>query len=156
MIESSEILDQLRSTPRALASLSDGLNPEILHHRTPEEPWSANDILAHLRACADVWGESILEMLEKNHPTIRYVSPRTWMKKTNYPRLEFHESLAAFTRQRLELMATLVVLEPAGWQRSGTFLTAKQGREQTVLDYAQRLVEHEASHLDQLKKLLAP
>jgi hypothetical protein len=48
------MLNNLRATPRRLESLSQGLDPAKLHVRSPEEPWSANDVLAHLRACADV------------------------------------------------------------------------------------------------------
>ncbi len=40
-----------------------------------EEDWSAKDILAHLRTCADVWGKHIVIMMMQDHPTLRYISP---------------------------------------------------------------------------------
>lgn len=147
-------LEILETTPRDLASLSKGLDQARLHSRSKEEPWSANDILAHLRACADVWGKSIVAMLTQNHPTLRYVSPRTWMKKTNYPEQEFHISLEAFTQQRMELLAMLNRLKLEDWSRGATFKATTKGQQQTVLRYAQRLARHESEHCTQLKNLL--
>jgi hypothetical protein len=36
-----------------------------------EGAWSPNEILAHLRACADVWDGGIQAMIERDHPTLR-------------------------------------------------------------------------------------
>ena len=83
-VDSAEIektLKSLAATPHRLRSLTDDLDKTPLHFRSEEDPWSANDILAHLRACADVWGKSIMAMISQEHPTLRYVSPRTWMRK---------------------------------------------------------------------------
>ncbi len=82
--------------------------------------WSANDVLAHLRGCADVWGGYILRMLDEDRPTFDAVSSRTWITQTNYPELDFGPSLRAFASQRAELFD---VLEPSpldGWARAAT------------------------------------
>ena len=94
-----------------------GRNNTQLTFKPGEDTWSANEILAHLRSCADVWGKSILAMISTNHPTLRYVSPRTWVRKTNYPGLEFRRSLEEFTGQRIELLQRLKALAPADWSR---------------------------------------
>ena len=149
-----QVFKLLSSTPRLLASLSKGLDESRLRFRPDEDAWSANDVLAHLRACADVWGKSILAMLVQDHPTLRYVSPRTWMKKTNYPQQEFRPSLEAFTQQRLELLDTLTALKPKDWSRGATFTATIRGREQTVLSYAGRMARHENEHCNQIEALL--
>jgi hypothetical protein len=113
-----------------------------------------NDILAHLRACADVWGKSILAMVAQDHPTLRYVSPRTRMKKTNYAALDFHASLQAFAQQRAELVKALSNLDAAGWLRGATFTGTTRGREATVLSYARRITDHEREHCEQLEAIL--
>jgi hypothetical protein len=152
--EIKTILASLEAAPVHLAALSQGLDLASLHTRSEQEPWSVNDILAHLRACADVWGKSILAMLAQDHPTMRYVSPRTHLKKTAYPEQEFPASLAAFTAQRQELLGALKALEPAGWSRGATFTATTRGREGTVLSYAQRLAQHESEHMAQIRSLL--
>lgn len=83
--EIANLLKLLAATPRRLAAVSRSLNNARLRSRPDDLTWSANDILAHLRACADVWGKSILAMIAYNHPTLRYVSPRTWIKKNQLP-----------------------------------------------------------------------
>ena len=60
-----------------------------LQYRIDKKAWSVNDILAHLRSCADVWGGSIEAMLAQDKPTLPYRHPRQWIKKTNYPNLLF-------------------------------------------------------------------
>src|SRR5262249_11408288 len=136
--EIEKVLKILGETPPRLESLSKGLAPARLHARSPEEPWSANDILAHLRACADVWGKSIMAMIAQDHPTLRYISPRTWIRKKDYPEQEFRVSLEAFEKQREELLGILKTLRTEDWSRGATFTATTKGREQTVLSYAQR------------------
>jgi hypothetical protein len=149
-----KILTLLEETPRRLTSLTDGLERAQLQIKLDEEAWSVNDILAHLRACADVWGKSMMMMLAQDHPTLRYVSPRTWMRKSNYPAQEFHGSLQAFTQQRNDLLQSLKNLAIEDWSRGATFTGTVKGRDQTVFSYAQRIADHETQHLDQIESVL--
>ena len=145
------LLNLLSATPRRLASISQGVDDNRLYLKPEETAWSANDILAHLRACADVWGKSILAMIVQDHPTLRYVSPRTWIRKTNYLEQDFQESLQAFTQQRWEL---LKALKSADWSRGATFTGTTRGREQTILSYVRRITDHEQEHCQQIEDLL--
>ena len=79
-----------------------------------------NDVLAHLRSCADMWGKYMATIIAEDRPTIRAMNPTTWIKSTNYPGLEFAPSLRAFTKQRGELLALLRPLPKAGWSRIAT------------------------------------
>jgi DinB family protein len=152
--EIEKTLKSLTASPDRLKALSKGLDKTQLHFRSAEEPWSFNDILAHLRGCADVWGKSILAMISQEHPTLRYVSPRTWMRKTNYPEQDFDISLEAFTKQHNELLEALKALTNNDWSRGATFTATTKGREQTVLSYAQRIAQHENEHCIQIEALL--
>jgi hypothetical protein len=152
--EINEILSLLAEMPRRLVSMTQGLENARLYSKAEEESWSVNDILAHLRACADVWGKSILAMISQDHPTIRYVSPRTWLRKTDYPAQEFYGSLHAFTEQRNDLLKSLTSLANEDWVREATFTGTTRGREQTIFSYARRIVDHEAQHLDQIERIL--
>jgi hypothetical protein len=151
--DTEHLLERLAATPHRFALLSRSLAEERLYFKPDERAWSANDILAHLRASADVWGKSILAMIAQDHPTLRYVSPRTWIRKTNYPAQNFHDSLHAFTQQRTELLQALRALQPADWSRGATFTGTTRGREQTIFSYVQRIRDHEHEHLQQLEAL---
>ncbi len=117
--------------------------------------WSANDVLAHLRACADVWGGYILRMLDEDRPTFDAVSSRTWITQTNYPELDFGPSLRAFASQRAELFDVLEPSPPDGWARTATVTAVGRVLEPTVLSYAERLVIHERSHITQVVRIVA-
>ena len=146
-------LTLLAATPSRLAEMTKGLSHAQL--LTPPEPgeWSARDVLAHLRACADMWGKYIMVILSEDHPTIKAVNPTTWIKKTDYREQEFKPSLQAFTVQRAELLAVLKPLAPKAWSRAATVTGAGKPRERTVRTYAQWLANHERSHLKQMERI---
>jgi hypothetical protein len=151
-----EILALLEQGPRRIAELTDGLSTGQLH--TPPgggEFWSANDALAHLRSCADVWGGAIRTIILEDRPTIRAVNPVTWLKSTEYPDLEFHYSLGFFATGRAELLAVLGPLPLDGWARSATVTGAGAPLERTVRLYAQWLASHERSHYRQFAQIAA-
>ena len=152
--EIDKILILLAETPQRLASMTGGLDNTRLQVGPDQDAWSVNEILGHLRACADVWGRSIEAMISQEHPTLRYVSPRTRMRKANYSAQEYHNSLAAFTEQREDLLQVLNALKIEDWSRGATFTGTARGREQTVFSYTQRLAGHEAQHLDQVEDVL--
>jgi hypothetical protein len=149
-----QVLTLLAATPRRLAELTADLTPADLRTRPSAEEWSAVEILAHLRASADVWNGCIMTMLAEDRPTLRAVSPRTWIKRTDYHELEFQASLVAFAAQRAELLAVLEPLPPEGWARVATVTGAGKVLEWTVLSYAQRLARHEQPHITQIARLV--
>ncbi|HEU4389395.1 MAG TPA: DinB family protein [Blastocatellia bacterium] len=152
--ETQSVLRLLTATPRRIASLSRRVQESKLYFRPHPDSWSANDILAHLRACADVWGKSIKAMITQDHPTLRYISPRGWIRKTDYPALEFGISLQAFTDQRRELLRELKGLSIKAWSRRATFTATTRGRDQTVFSYACRIADHEIKHCGQIEAVL--
>jgi hypothetical protein len=150
--ETRAVLTLLSEMPKQIARVV-RLCPDPQLHRKPEaDAWSAQEVVAHLRACAEVWGRSINRMLAEDHPTIRYVSPRGWIKKTNYLQVSFHDTLRAFSEERLALVRTLTKLTASDWARGATFTATTLGRKATVLSYATRIADHEVRHLDQLRR----
>ncbi len=149
-----QALTQLAATPPRLAALTAGLAPAQLQTRPGPAEWSLNDILAHLRSCADMWGGYMQTILAEDRPTFRAVNPTTWIKQTDYPELEFRPSLRAYTRQRAKLLAVLQPLPAKAWSRSATVTGAGKPLERTVLSYAQRLARHERTHLKQFERIV--
>ncbi|HEX5167131.1 MAG TPA: DinB family protein [Thermomicrobiales bacterium] len=150
-----QVLPLLAATPQRIVAATDGLAPMQLRTAPEHDDWSANDVLSHLRSCADVWGDCIATILAEERPTIRAIDPRTWMKQTNYPLLEFQPSLQEFLAQRADLLAVLERLTPDDWSRGATVTGAGAPLERTVLSYAQRLARHERSHIKQIQRIVS-
>ena len=148
--EIEKYLDLLTQTSRLIANATDGVEAARLQARTQKQPWSINDILAHLRSCADVWGESIEAMLAEEKPTIPYRHPRQWIKQTEYLQLPFRKSFKAFVAQRRKLLKVLRGLAFEDWSRPGII----QGREHTVFTQVRRMALHEQVHCEQIESLL--
>jgi len=148
-----QMLAMLADTPSRIAGLTTGLAPAQL--RTPPDPdqWSANDVLAHLRSCADVWGNYIAVILAQDAPTYRAVNPTTWIKSTDYPEQEFRPSLQAFAAQRTDLLAVLEQLSPEDWSRTATVTGSGKPRVRTLYTYGQWLANHERSHMKQIERI---
>jgi len=153
-IDRGAVINLLTSTPHRIASATRGLSDKELSWKPAADSWSVTEILAHLRACADVWGESIAKILKQDNPTFRHVSPRTWIRKTNYMDLDFAASFLAFRKQREKLLTILQLLPQEDWVRRGNVKTATAIREETVLSYAHRLANHENRHCGQIDRVL--
>ena len=149
-----QVLTLLAETPPRIAAVTAGLAPAQLHTTPNHDGWSANDVIAHLRACADVWGNCIVAMIAEDTPTLRAVNPRTWIKKTDYLELEFRLSLRSSATQRADLLAVLKPLPHDGWSRAATVTGAGKVLERTVLFYAQWLARHERQHVKQVERIV--
>jgi DinB superfamily len=147
-----QILRILRDTPDRVSDLAGDLTEAKLHAAPEPGEWSVVEVAAHLRSCADVWGDAIETIVRTDHPTIRAVSPTTWNKNTDYCELAFAPSWQAFRKQRDQLLALLEQLPDEGWMRSATVLGGGSPLELTVHSYANRLARHERTHWRQVAK----
>ena len=150
-----QVLDQLHATPVQLREVARGVPSELLRLAPGPDAWSANDVLAHLRACSDKWGDCATRIVQEDRPQLRGTEPRVWITKTDYPDLEFAPSLRAFVRQRRGLLAVLDELRPDDWRRTGTLVGAGRPVDLTAHSYAERLARHERPHVKQIAKTLA-
>jgi hypothetical protein len=98
------------------------------------------DILAHVRCCADVWGETIDRMLAGDEPTLPYRHPNDCMKE--YANGPFDSSLAAFEVQRGRLLSKLAELTAEEWRQGAEI----KGRRHTVFSQVRRMALHEVGH----------
>jgi uncharacterized damage-inducible protein DinB len=104
----------LEDTPRRIAACTSGLDEARLHSSPGERAWSAVEILAHIRACSDLWTHSIYAMLAEDYPALPLLDERRWAKVTRYATLGFHPSFQAFALAREELLR---VLRELPWNR---------------------------------------
>ena len=145
----------LAATAQSIAALTAGVEPAQLRRVSGPGEWSALDVLAHLRACADVWGGCILRIVREESPTIRAVNPRSWIKETGYAGIDFGVSRKAFASQRADLLAVLEPLPRDAWSRRATVTGAGRPLERTVLFYAEWMAVHERPHVKQIGRIVA-
>ena len=96
----------------------------------------------------------MMRVIEEDRPTWQAVSPRTWIKQTDYPGLAFRSSLGAFTTQRAELLVVLFPLPSEVWEHAARVSTVGRVLEPTVLSFVERLVVHERSHIKQIATIV--
>ncbi len=127
-----------------------GADDKRLHARSAAEPWSVNDILAHVRASADMREKYITYMASGDRATLRYESPRGWIRKTDYLELPFAESFAAYRAHRSAWLGQLEAMSLADWERGAII----RDRPETIASYVRYLTDHETVHCQQIEALL--
>ena len=153
LLPRDRILTLLTEAPARIAAATAGVDAAHLRTTPAEGEWSATEILAHMRACGDVWGSCIATILAEDRPTIRAVNPRTWIHATDYPDLEFRPSFRAFSAQREDLLATLEGSDAEAWLRSAIVTGAGAVLVRNAYWYAHWLATHERSHVNQLVRI---
>lgn len=149
-----QLLTLLAAAPPRIAALTADLPPEQLRAGQPDGGWSITEVLAHLRSCADVWGNCIEAIIAQDAPTIRAINPTTWISNTDYREQQFQPSFQVFAEQRADLLAVLEALAPAAWSRTATVTGAGKPLVRSVHAYAQWLATHERSHLKQIERIV--
>lgn len=146
-------LNILENTPFQIEKAIIGLTETQI--QTPPEPdgWSINQILIHLCACGDVWRRDIDRMYNEEHPTFRYVSPRSVMRQKKYQDEAFQNTLSAFQLQRQDLLIFLTSLDDDGWVRGATVKASSRLKEDTIFTYIRRMALHEAPHIEQMEAI---
>jgi hypothetical protein len=151
-ITSSEIekyLTLLEETPKRIELSLAGLDASRLSLAPGLRQWSGVEILAHLRACEDLWSYSIYAMLAETQPILALLDERRWAKTTGYASLDFQTSFEIFKLKRAELLRVLRNLSEESWSRSATI----EGRSHTVFSQARRMALHEQEHCSHIEAL---
>jgi hypothetical protein len=149
-----EIMEILRTTVDQIADLTDGVAPARLH-TAPDDGWSVNDVLAHLRACHDVLGGSMLRILREDHPAWKGMNPRAWIKQTDYPDWRFGPAFEAFRAQRAELLEVLDSRPPDALERTATVTGMIGDRyERSARYFGAWMARHERGHLKHIARIL--
>jgi hypothetical protein len=149
-IEIQKYLMLLEETPSRIGACTADLDELLLQKRPDKGKWSAADILAHLRACDEIWSHSIYAMLIEENPTLPILAPRKWTKVDHYEKRPFHSSLQTFTLRREELLAILRPLPEEKWKR-----TAVIGQNtHSIFSQVRRIALHEHGHCEQMETVL--
>lgn len=147
----AELVRALARTPARFRAVGGHLPASRLREPPAPGAWSPNEILWHVRAVADVYGEHVGRLLREEQPRWRHVSPRQRMKKARYDHLPFQESLETFERQRGQLVELLGGLEAAAWRRFALIRVAERESRLTLYERIRGMAHHEEIHCAQLE-----
>jgi len=142
------VISLLEKMPYEITNRTLGIDPRQLQTRPNPESWSAVEILAHLHACATIWGLSIEKMLQENDPILENLHPGNWDKLSYYSAMSFDESFKIYKSNRRNLISRLIMLSPEEWGKIGWIKNKKH----TVFSQARRMALHEFDHLEQFEK----
>lgn len=148
--QADALLTRLAAIPDRIARAVAGWSEAERRALAPHGEWSAVDILAHLRASADIITPRIYMVLVRDHPPLPAYDERRWAQIAGYADLEFGRSLALFTLRRAEIGAMLRRVKPEDWARSG--MHEEQGTT-SLIALVRRLLEHEEEHCAQLEAI---
>jgi hypothetical protein len=150
----SEIVDILRTSTDRLRLMTGGLSDAQTDETTAESAWSIRYILAHLRAADDVLGDQMMRIVAEDRPSWRRLSPRTYMRRTDYPSWPVPRALAALGEHRQRLLDVLEPLPHEAWQRTA-LVTDHPGKviDHTLRYYGDWLAGHEREHLAQIESM---
>jgi hypothetical protein len=141
-------LATLRQTPRVIDSVAERLTEQQLRLRIPSGAWSRVEVLAHLHACAVIWGDDIERMLAQDSPRFTKPHPRREMQSGRYLEPTFADSAHAYAVLRGRLIEILEPFGPEQWDRGATI----NGRGHTVYTHVRRLALHETAHAEQIRE----
>ncbi len=144
-------LQTLTETPPLILNCTKGMDETQLIAPLAPGEWSMVEIMAHLRACSDVWSYSIYAMYTLDNPQLAFIHPRDWAKKLGYAKLTFAENFMAYEVGRMNLLRILNGLKLEDWDRSAMFIG--KANTFTIFGETMRMALHEDDHSQQLKTM---
>ena len=150
-----EIMAILPATVPRISELTSGLTEAQLNSAPEPGEWSANVLLAHLRACQDVLGANIVRIVREDRPAWKRRSPREWHRKSGYNAWSFSPAFEDFAKGRVELLADLDSVRLEDWERIAV-VTVQPDRvlEQSARFFGDWLAGHEREHLEQMARAI--
>jgi len=147
-----DLVEPLRALPKELSEVLEGISePEALH-RPAEGAWCIKEIVGHIRDSSDVDHERLYLMSTQTDPVLEPFDPDVFAREHGYIDSDLNEMLTALRRSRGRTVELLTSLVNWNWARTGQHL--ETGR-QSIRQYVESIVRHEAEHLDAVRRLRA-
>jgi uncharacterized damage-inducible protein DinB len=150
-----EIIDILRTTVERLRRATATLSEDDLAAEPVPGEWSVGYIIAHLRAAEDVLGDQMIRIVREDQPAWRHLSPREYMRRTDYANWPVGPALDELAQHRARLLTDLEPLPAGAWQRTAR-VTDAPGKvvDHTLRFYGDWLAAHEREHLAQISEVV--
>ncbi|MBA3654483.1 MAG: DinB family protein [Actinobacteria bacterium] len=145
------VVDSLRATVPALVSFVTGSRPDTFQRRPAPNEWNAATVIAHMADAELVYAVRIRSVLTQPGGLLPAFDEGKWADRFGPLDDELAGALARFRVLRQSTIAVVESLADEEWERSGLH---EQYGELTVRQLVNRLVAHDATHLDQIRAAL--
>lgn len=146
-------LELQKRTPAVLAELVAKASDEQLTRRPRKDKWSIGEILAHLAEDEIATAWRYRQMVEHSGLELAGFDQDLWARMGDYGARDPRESLALFRLLRNANLQFLHQMTREQWQCFG--IHAERGRI-TIQDLVVHMAGHDANHVEQIRKILAP
>lgn len=127
--------------------------PQLLQAAAAEAGEPAAEVCGHLAASELLYLGWLNDLLQRADPLLRAPNADQRAAQERLQQQSAAASLAAFSDSRGDTISLLMGLSLRDWERTG--ILEEEGREVTIADLIEDLVDHDASHLAQLRGLAA-
>lgn len=145
------VIEALQRSPAIVVPLVREVSPDILKRRPRPGKWSAHEHACHLAVVHDVFFRRLDQFLAEPTPVITPYDPGTLQRDDELLVMDLEASLAAYVRDRAELVSRIQRLTPAEWAR-----TAEHGEysHYSVFIMFRHLALHDFLHAYRIEELL--
>ena len=145
-------VERLKATVLDLVSLVSGADPARLAAEPAPGEWSAATVLAHLADIEMVYGLRLRMVLTADRPWLAAILEGEWADRLAHLEPAAKDSLQRWRIQRDANLRVLASVTEGEWLREGVH---QERGAVTVADLARNWVEHDQTHLGQIRRALA-
>ncbi|MBI2886809.1 MAG: DinB family protein [Chloroflexi bacterium] len=151
-MDTQRMIPILGGMPSKVYGLVAQLTEAQLAWRPAENEWSIKEVLCHLRDAAEVYGLRLRRIAMEENPFLPAFDQDAYARDRDYQAEIAPAALMTYAQHRQATCDLLRALPQEGWSRAGVHEEAGQ---MTLREMAERVVNHELEHLEQLRRLRA-
>lgn len=146
-----DLVEPLRAMPKAVADAVKGMTEAAAVYRDGDG-WCIREIIGHLRDAVEVYHKRIYMMSTQTDPILEPYDQDAYVTEHNYMSRGVDEMIAEMREFRSDTVALLTSLVNWNWARTGQH--TERGRT-SIRQIVEHMVEHEAAHVADIRRLRA-
>jgi len=150
-LEGKDALKVLKTTPKKIKQLINGVKKTVLAKKPSPERWSVAEIVAHLAETELVLGWRYRSIAEKNGVVIQSFEQDDWAKNSRYGKSNVEEMLEMYSVLRNANLNFLAGLPKEKFENYG--MHQERGKE-TIAHLINLEAGHDLNHFKQIEKIL--
>ena len=145
-----DLVEPLRELPDVLETELRGISDADAARRPAADQWCIKEIVGHLRDAAEVYHKRLYMMSTQTDPILEPYDQEAFAREHGYMERSLESMIDELRRLRSQTVELLTTLVNWNWARSGQHLEA--GR-MSIRQIVEHMVEHEAAHVDEIRRL---
>jgi uncharacterized damage-inducible protein DinB len=147
-----DLVEPLRALPRQLTDALKGITDAEATRRAAPDQWCIKELVGHLRDASEVYHQRLYMMSTQTDPVLEPYDQEAFVTEHHYMERDIDEMLQELTRFRALTVELLTTLVNWNWARTGQHVETGRTSIRQMVEY---MVEHEAGHLAEIRRLRA-